>query len=129
MGAAGSISTQFIKLTWKNTDLLNALEHGDIKVNQAVMAYLEMKAPQVENHMKTNAPWRDQTGNARQGLRAEAYDLGGDQMGIILYGQVPYQIWLELKNSGELAIILPTIEIMGPEVMSGLENIMERVNF
>lgn len=123
------LSVEWFKLTWKDTQLLDTLANGGDKVNEAVMSVLEMKAPQVEAHMKTNAPWNDQTGNARQGLRAEAYDNGGDQKGIILFHQVPYGIWLELKNSGENAIILPTIEVMGPEVMRSLENILGKVRF
>lgn len=128
-GMAQDLSVEWFKLTWSRTDLLDALADGNQKVNDAVMSVLAYKAPQVEAHMKTNAPWEDQTGNARQGLRAEAYDLGGDQKGIILYHQVPYGIWLEVKNSGEYAIILPTIQVMGPEVMASLENILGRIRF
>lgn len=123
------ISVSFFKMTWQQLDLLETLANGNEKVNDAIMAVLEYKAPDVEAHMKLNAPWKDHTGNARQGLRAQAYDLGGDQKGIILYHQVPYGIWLEVKNSGELATILPTIEVMGPEVMKSLENILGRLNF
>lgn len=123
------ISVEWFKLTWKQTDLLDSLSSGNEKVNDAIMAALEYKAPAVEAHMKMNSPWTDQTGNARQGLRAQAYDLGGDQKGIILYHQVPYGIWLEVKNSGEFATILPTIQVMGPEVMKSLENILGKVRF
>lgn len=123
------ISVEFFKLTWQNTDLLDTLAKGNERVNEAIMAVLERKAPDVEAHMKINAPWNDQTGNARNGLRAQAYDLGGDQKGIILYHQVPYGLWLEVKNSGDLATILPTIQVMGPEVMASLENILGRLRF
>lgn len=123
------LSVEWMKIVWTDTHLLDALADGGERVNEAVMSVLEYKAPEVEAHMKQNAPWTDQTGNARQGLRAEAYDLGGDQKGIILYHQVPYGIWLEIKNSGKYAIILPTIEVMGPEVMASLENILGRIKF
>lgn len=129
MSFAKDLSVDWFKLTWQNTDLLEALNNGNEKVDQAVMAVLEREAPKVEAHAKTNAPWQDQTGNARQGLRAEAYDTGGDQKGIVLYHQVPYGIWLEVKNSGEYAIILPTIEVMGPQVMASLENILGKIRF
>ena len=129
MDGYGDIAVDWFKLTWQDTHLLDVLATGGEKVNEAINAYLEMKAPQVETHLKQNAPWHDQTGNARQGLRAEAYDLGGDQKGIILYHQVPYGIWLEVKNSGEYATILPTIEVMGPEVMQGLEGIIGKIRY
>jgi hypothetical protein len=123
------ITVEWFKLTWQDADLLDALADGDEKVNAAVMSVLEYKAPEIEAHMKINAPWEDQTGNARQGLRAQAYDTGGDQKGIVLFHQVPYGIWLEVKNSGEYAVILPTIEVMGPEVMKSLEHILGRIRF
>lgn len=124
-----SLGVDWMKFIWKDTSLFDGLENGDKEVSDAVMAVLEYKAPQVEAYMKQNAPWQDQTGNARQGLRAEAYDLGGSQKGIILYGQVPYQIWLEVKYSGRYAIIVPTIQVMGPEVMKSLEGILGKVKF
>jgi hypothetical protein len=80
----------------------------------------------VESHAKTNAPWTDQTGNARQGLRAEAFR-ESDNMGIVLYHQVPYGIWLELANGGKYAIIDETIGVMGPQVMASLERILEQI--
>ena len=123
------LTVDWLKITWKRTDLFEALERGEAAVDDAVMSVLWFKAPQIEAHMKTNAPWTDQTGNARQGLRAEAYDAGGSTKGIVLYHQVPYGIWLEVKNSGQYAIILPTIEVMGPEVMKSLENILGKIRF
>lgn len=128
MGAVGDISVEWFKLTWQNADLLDALASGNEKVNDAVMAVLEYKAPEVEAHMKINAPWTDQTGNARQGLAARAYDTG-DNKGIVLFHQVPYGIWLEVKHSGRYATILPTIQVMGPEVMKSLENILGKIRF
>ena len=128
MAGYDDISVEWFKMTWTNVDLLKTLADGGKKVNDSVMAVLEYKAPEVEAHMKTNAPWQDQTGNARQGLRAEAYNQD-DSKGIVLYGQVPYQIWLEVKNSGEYAVILPTIQVMGPEVMKALEGILGRIKF
>jgi hypothetical protein len=126
---AADLSVQWFKLTWKNTHLLDALATGSDKVNDAVMAVLEQQAPRVEAHMKYNAPWTDRTGNARQGLRAQAYDSGGDTKGIVLFHQVPYGIWLEVRYSGKYAIILPTIEVMGPQVMASLEKILGRIRF
>lgn len=124
-----SFAKTWLKITWDNADLLQSLEDGDKAVEDAVMSVLEYQAPIVENYMKQNAPWNDQTGNARQGLRAEAYDLGGGEKGIILYGQVPYQIWLEVKYSGRDAIIVPTIQVMGPQVMQALDGILGKIRF
>ena len=83
-------------------------------------------APEVENYMKLNAPWTDQTGNARNGLAARAYE-DGDEIGIVLFHQVDYGIWLETRWSGRYAIINPTIDSMGPEVMARFERLLDRI--
>ena len=131
MGAGEEIFTdtvgQFFKLTWQETSLTDGLVNGDERLRKKILAVLEYKAPQVENYMKTNAPWTDRTGNARQGLRAQAYDDGGTNMGIVLYQQVPYGIWLEIANSSQYAIIMPTVDALGPEVMAACERIMEQI--
>jgi hypothetical protein len=119
----GEVASGIFRLVWGDTSLINGIREGNERVHAKVMSVLQYKAPAVENYMKTNAPWQDQTGNARQGLRAEAFDEGSN-MGIVLYHQAPYGIWLEIKNSGEYAIIDPTLQVMGPEVMRSLENIL-----
>jgi hypothetical protein len=78
--------------------------------------------------MNFNAPWTDRTGNARQGLAAQAFDEGANQ-GIVLFHQVPYGIWLEVRFSGRYAIIEPTIDVMGPQVMESLNNILGEIRF
>jgi hypothetical protein len=83
-------------------------------------------APEVESYMKNNAPWTDRTGNARNGLAARAYE-SGNEVGIVLYHQVSYGIWLEVRWSGRYAIINPTIEEMGPRVMQQFSNLLERI--
>lgn len=120
------VASGIFRLTWGDTSLMNGLREGDQRLHAKIMAVLEYKAPQVEASMKVNAPWTDQTGNARQGLRAEAFD-EGSTMGIVLYHTVPYGIYLETMNSGTYAIIDPTIETQGPEVMRSLENILGQI--
>lgn len=102
---------------------MRALPEKTVKLVNATMQYY---APQVENYAKNNAPWQDQTGNARNGLAARAFREGSNA-GIVLYHQVPYGIWLEVKNSGEYAIISPTIDHYGPIVMARLQRILDRV--
>lgn len=83
-------------------------------------------APVVENHMKTTAPWTDRTGNARNGLAARAY-AEGDEIGIVLYHQVDYGVYLETRFGGRYAVIQPTIDEMGPVVMARFDRLMERI--
>jgi hypothetical protein len=73
-------------------------------------------ARQVEAYAKEHAPWDDRTGDARAGLTAK-----GEQRlvyyAITLYHTVSYGIWLEVRWDGKYAIIVPTLEHMGPQLM------------
>lgn len=86
----------------------------------------EFKATDAEAYMKSNAPWSDQTGNARNGLNAQPYSEGA-HFGIRLRHGVPYGIYLETRFSGRYAILQPTLEVKGPEFMRLLNKILARV--
>ena len=58
---------------------------------------------------KTNAPWEDQTGEARAGLEAKATHDGG-LITLSLYHTVEYGLWLEVIQNGRFATIMPTLE-------------------
>ena len=81
-------------------------------------------ANRAESSAKSNAPWTDQTGNARNGLRG-MYEGGGSQHRIVLQHGVPYGIWLEVRFSGRYAIIQPTIQRIAPEVFAALRGIFQ----
>lgn len=120
------VAQGIFRLTWGDDSLANSIREGNERVMNKVYSVLEYQTPNVENHAKQNAPWQDQTGNARQGLRAQTFREDAN-MGIVLYHQVPYGLWLEIANAGKYAIIDPTIETMGPQVMASLERILEQI--
>lgn len=129
MGSSGDIIREVgvgaVKILWKD-GIHNNLRHGPDKVKRAAWAAAESMAPEVENYMKLNAPWTDQTTNARNGLAARAYQ-EGNETGIVLYHQVSYGIFLETRWSGRYAIINPAIEAMSPKVMNRFERLLERI--
>lgn len=88
--------------------------------NKAVGEVLERSAQEVQEYAQSNAPWDDETGAARDGLSAEA-ESDGFQHSITLFHTVDYGIWLEIRWNGRYAIIMPTIEHMGPIVMADLK--------
>lgn len=82
--------------------------------------------------MKSHAPWTDRTGNARSGLATQANVDQSRSMHyeIILYGQVNYQPWLEIRNPGSegvgrYAIIVPTIREESPAYFETARKIMD----
>lgn len=120
------VGTEAIKILFKDGGLASNLRKGPKKTQDAAMIIARRNAPVCENYMKTNAPWTDRTGNARNGLAARAYQ-EGDEVGIVLYHQVDYGIWLETRWSGKYAIIQPTIDEMGPRVMRDFNRLLERI--
>ena len=88
----------------------------------AAREILQHAAEAVEQYAQANAPWEDQSGAARDGLTAEYEDAGLFKHAIILYHTVDYGIWLEIRWNGRYAIIIPTIEHMGPTVMAATSN-------
>lgn len=94
-------------------------------VDHIVSTTMKWYEPQVENHAKLNAPWTDQTTNARNGLIARS-GKDKDNHYIVLAHQVPYGIWLEVRFAGKYAIIMPTIDAFGPQVMGTLNKILDR---
>lgn len=119
------IGKGFAMLLFKDS-LTGTLKRGPKVTKEAAWTTAQYMAPRVENYMKMNAPWTDQTANARNGLAARAYR-EGDEVGIVLYHQVPYGVYLETRWDGRYAIINPTIEAMGPEVMAMYDRMLERM--
>lgn len=74
-------------------------------------------AAEVQAYAQSNAPWDDQTGAARYGLIADVEVEGLGDVSIILAHSVDYGIWLETIQNGAYAIIMPTIEALGPDII------------
>jgi hypothetical protein len=79
------------------------------KVDAAVDLVFDRYEPIAETKMRTNAPWHDNTGNARAGLFAQHDAQPMVLHTLTLYGTMPYTIWLEVRWSGRYAIIGPTM--------------------
>lgn len=93
----------------------------DRKMNRFIAATMQMHSRRAQSYAKRQAPWSDQTGNARGGLNA-SYEGGGSSHRIVVAHAVSYGIWLEVRFSGRYAIINPTIAHEGPEVMRTLSS-------
>lgn len=95
----------------------------DPLVNKAADAVFLRYESIAESEMKNGAPWTDRTGAARSGLSAQASS-DGDEHTLTLFHQVPYGIYLELANSGTYAIIMPTVESIGPRIMEDMNGLL-----
>jgi hypothetical protein len=79
------------------------------RVDAAVDIVFDLYEPKAETHMRTNAPWQDETGNARGGLFATHESEPMVRHSLTLYHTMPYGYWLEIRWSGKYAIIGPTM--------------------
>lgn len=97
------------------------------KLDAQVAQTVDYFAVRSESYMKENAPWTDRTGNARNLLHATAFHEPPVRHGISLAHGVPYGIWLEVRFEGKNAIINPTLEQVGPELMDAFRLLIARM--
>ena len=112
-------------ITWTG-DLFKNAKALKGKLDGAIKAYMTFQAPHVQDYMRTQARWHDQTGNARNGLFAK-YSNTGDRHAIVAYHTVPYGIWLEVRWAGKYAIIHPTITNEGQRIFEGLRGLLGKM--
>src|SRR5687767_7148849 len=74
---------------------------------------LEGQAAVIEQRMKSEAPWNDQTGNARANLRCRLFD-DGKVLRLRASHGVPYGGILEFGHQGRFAILGPTVRSQWP---------------
>lgn len=108
------------RVHWYYDSLTPGMAAFPLVVDELLENQLEGFAEEIEEYMRSNAPWEDRSGEAREGLTAEYDSTGLFQHSIILYHTVEYGIWLEIRWNGRYAIIQPTVEHFGPEIMSKL---------
>jgi hypothetical protein len=75
---------------------------------QQVRRQMAADAFELEAQAKVNAPWQDDTGNARNGLKG-FMESSLDTVRIVLAHSASYGIYLELARGGKYAILWPTI--------------------
>lgn len=79
-----------------------------------------------ETKMRSGARWTDRTGNARSGLFARHDAQPMVKHELVLYGAMPYSIWLEVRWSGKYAIIGPTMLELTPQMSADLAAAINR---
>jgi len=127
---------------WVEDTLTPGLDSFPERLENAVGAVMEYFEGQVQDYARDNAPWTDQTGNARGGLFAQYVRPGGaggrDAKGrftkktrkhvIVLYHTMDYGVFLETRWDGRFAIIEPTVQHQGAQLMRAVGSILERMS-
>jgi hypothetical protein len=111
---------------FKPGSLKRNLKAFDGDINRLVAGVIDYSGDKAVAYMKTNAPWKDQTGNARATLAA--YGVHTDTYHEIhLHGGMPYQIFLEVRWAGRFAIIGPAVKYQGLAVMNRLKGLITKL--
>lgn len=113
-------------IVWEDRALLNRLRTFDSRADRALSVIMRYHATRATAYARQNAPWTDRTSNARNGLNAVA-ESGSKSHRIIIAHTVPYGIFLEVRWAGRYAIIRPTVDHEGPEVMKTVEGLFGRM--
>lgn len=97
--------------------LEKGLANFERKTSDRIVEAAQDLAEKIQAYAKENAPWEDRSGDAREGLGA-AVEADKDTCAIYLSHSVEYGVWLEIRWGAKYAIIIPTIEQLGPEIYS-----------
>lgn len=108
-----------LMLTRTETILANLTAHEQA-LHDTLRELATHYASIIESDAQANAPWQDQTGAARRGLRAKV-ETETNMVRLWLSHGVDYGIYLETRDAGRLAILWPTLERRGPEIMAALQ--------
>lgn len=114
--------------SWEDGDLKARVNTFDPRIKRAMGAVMKLHAPRVESWMKHNAPWTDQTTNARNGLFAY-FSRAGDLFQIILGHSVDYGIYLEqgTENMHARPVIVPAMFLWGEKVRARFVKLIDRL--
>ena len=107
-------------------DMLHGLSEFSSKADAAIWQYVQTAALSMQNYAKQNRPWTDRTGAARQRLTGTGYAVPTGYQIRLAHG-VNYGIWLELAHEKRYAIIEPTIQAKGPDVIDGFKNLIGKL--
>lgn len=100
----------------KSNTLSPGLDSFDDQAMRAIKMVMEFWAARAVTQMRQNARWTDRTANARNGLASKTY-VDSESASLVLYHTMPYGIWLEVRWSGQYAIIGPTLNDLAPKVL------------
>lgn len=116
-------------LGYKGKFRVNTLEAGIANFYFKTREVMEEKAvefaEELVQYAQQNAPWNNRTGDARSQLDS-AVDSDDRELVVSLFHGVDYGVWLEVRWSGRYAIIIPTMEAKGAELIAKWDGILDR---
>ncbi len=120
--------TDAARINWTKTPMElgeAAMKYGRGIGGDALPRYARRKARELESRMRQEAPWTDQTGEARKKLKAEV-ETEPTKTTIYLITGAAHGKYLELRWGGRYAVVSPTIPRAAIEIAGELRAGMGR---
>lgn len=113
--------------SWSADRLISNLDKLDPMITRLLVAATEYHATRGEATMRKNAKWTDRTTNARNGLHTATAHSAKKHTITFAHG-VSYGIWLEVRFAGRYAVIMPSVNTTGRELMGTLNKALARIS-
>jgi hypothetical protein len=95
------------------------------RIDMAIGQLLMFWAGQIEDAMKRDARWKDQSANARQTLAAFTYKPKERVWVLVAKQHIDYGVFLELSNGGKYQIVMPTLQSYYPRIWGSVRDLMK----
>jgi hypothetical protein len=118
-----------IQMSWSGDEkIMNFVKETDAQVKRVITGQFMYHSDLATAHAKVNAPWTDQTGNARSGLNSGvSIGLNQDFWELYVAHSVFYGIYLETRFSGKYQIIAPTILFIGKLIIDRMSSAFDKM--
>jgi len=113
---------------WTVDTLFKGIANFEMKTGDGVVEAAQKFAGELVDYARRNAPWEDETGDARAGLSSQGVATN-DSVTLYLTHTVEYGIYLEVRWGARYAIIIPTIEAMGPKIYNDMRGMCGEITY
>lgn len=105
-------------------NVIGNLKGCEDRMRRELLALGKQTAAQMQAYAQQNAPWQDQSGEARQGLRGEAIEDDG-KLKVRIAHTMEYGVYLELSRKGRRPILEPTAQKFAPEFFGAAKELLK----
>lgn len=123
-----SAPTYSRNFTFDQGSLGRNLAEFDEKVHEFIVRDLEVTAPRAEVVLKAEAPWKDRTGAARDGLWCDPWWDKEGNYSILMGHTVEYGIYLETLWNGKFQVVMPVLVAVARGFMESLTEMLHQLD-
>lgn len=110
---------------FKVDDIIQNMLNQNKKSLKALEVYGKTVSKELEAYAKSNRPWTDRTGEARENLKGDSEKISDEKVRCAISHGVDHGVFLEMCNERKYAILEPTIKAVSPKVLKGLDKIFK----